>query len=73
MNNFLGKSKKVSLISKPSDRRAAINNESSKRPSGTEDTGLRTSHNIDIDEELRIIWEKEADLIRTGQNYQKER
>ena len=65
--NFIGKPKKVTLTSKPPVRRAVVNNESSKRLYGTDNTGLKTSHNIDTDVELRIIREKEADLIRRGQ------
>ena len=66
LNNIFDKSKKV-VTSNPHGGNEAINNDRSKRSSGTEDTGQRTFPNIAIDVELRIINEKESDLIRTKQ------
>ena len=66
LNNIIGKSKKVK--SKPLGGSAtAINNDRSKHPSNTEDTCQLIFHSVSIDAELRIIREKEAELIRTKQ------
>ena len=69
LNNIIGKSKKVT--SKPPERGAAMNNDGRKHLSNKQDTGQPIFHNIDIDGELRIIREKEADLIRTKQILEK--
>ena len=66
LNNIFDKSKKV-VTSNPHRGNEAINNDRSKCPSDTEDTVQRTFPNMDIDVELRIINEKESDLIRTKQ------
>ena len=66
LNNIFVKSKKV-VTSNPDGGNEAINIDRSKRLSGTKGTGQRTFRNIDIDAELRIINEKESDLIRTKQ------
>ena len=65
LNNITGKSQK--LTSKPPGQSAAINNDTSKRPSATEETGQPTFHIIDMDAELKIISEKRRDFIRTKQ------
>ena len=46
---------------------AAINNDTRKRSSGTEDTVQPTFHNFVMDAEVRIIRQKKADFIRTKQ------
>ena len=65
LNNIIGKSQK--LTSKPPGQSAAINNDTSKRPSATEETGQPTFHIIDMDAESKIISEKRGDFIRTKQ------
>ena len=68
LNNIIGKSKKVVTFKPPGGNAAInINNDGNKRPSGTDDTAQPTFHSIDIDAELRLAMEKEADLIRAKQ------
>ena len=66
LNNINRQSKKVTS-KQLGGSAAVINNDGSKRPSSTQDTGKPTFNTTDINAGLEIIREKEADLIRKKQ------